>query len=143
MSLRSDIQCLLPRYAEEIKEYGSVVLAINIPTLSEPFIYLERVRDPERYIEETLEGIEEKYPWGDAELDIEYTKRLYFYLDFINAFDCGESIRFLGKVVRDGKVSFVWDKVTVQEGDSPLDVLWRALFNSTYGSKNIWFEINI
>ena len=143
MSLRLDIMCHLPRYAEEIKEYGGVVLAINLPTQSEPYIYLERVRDPEKYLTETLEGIEKKYPWGDAELDIEYTKRLYLYLDLISAYDCGESLKYLSKVVRNGKVSFVWDKVTVKEGDSPLEVLRRALFESTYGSKNVWFEINI
>lgn len=54
MSLRFDLQCFLLDYAEEIKKYGGVVLAINLPCRSEPFIYLEHTKNPERFLDEIL-----------------------------------------------------------------------------------------
>lgn len=88
MSLRLDIQSFLLDHTEEVEKYGGVVLAINIPYGYGTFIYLERTRSPKKYLEEILEDFRKKlrYPWDDAVLDLEYTKRLYLYLDWIDIY---------------------------------------------------------
>lgn len=149
MSLKFDIQHFLLDHAEEVEKYGGVVLAINIPGVYEPFIYLERTKNPEKYVEETLKDIDRlfKYPWGDAVLDLEYTGNLYLYLDWIDAFDVGESISFTSKLPtsKNKEPLFVLEHITVKEGDSPLETLRKILFESVYGyqTKEIYISFDI
>jgi hypothetical protein len=148
MSLRFDIQCFLLDHAEEVEKYGGVVLAINVPGVSEPFIYLERAGNPKKYLEKILKDIDRlfKYPWGDAVLDLEYTKRLFLYLDWIDEFDVGESISFTSKLPtsKNKEPLFVLERITVKEGDSPLETLRRILFESVYGhqTKEIYISFD-
>ena len=135
MSLKFNIRHFLLDHAEEVEKYGGVVLAINIPGVSEPFIYLERVKNLNRYLEETLERINElfKYPWGDAVLDVEYAENLYLYLDWIDEFDVGESISFSSRLPsNNNEPLFAQEDITIQEGDSPLETLRKILFESKY-----------
>ena len=135
MSLRLDIQHFLLDHAEEVEKYGGVVLAINIPYGYGTFIYLERTRSPKKYLEEILEDFKKKlrYPWDDAVLDLEYTKRLYLYLDWIDIFDVGESVSFSGRLPSNkNEPLFAQENITIQEGDSPLETLRKMLFESKY-----------
>lgn len=148
MSLRFDIQHFLLDHAEEVERYGGVVLAIKIPYGYGTFIYLERARSPKKYMEEILEDFRKKlrYPWDDAVLDFEYTKRLYLYLDWIDAFDAGESISFSGKLPSNAQGDlFAQEIITIHEGDSPLETLRKILFESVYGyqTKEIYISFDI
>ena len=74
-----------------------------------------------------------RYPWDDAVLDLEYTKRLYLYLDWIDIFDVGESISFSSRLPsKDNEPLFAQENITIQEGDSPLETLRKMLFESKY-----------
>lgn len=149
MSLRFDVQHFLLDHAGEVEKYGGVVLAVNIPHRSELFIYFERIKDPEKYVDETLENIDKlfRYSWGDAVLDVEYTGKLYLYLDWINdVFDVGESISFSSKLpTNNGEPLFTQESITVKEGDSPLETLRKILFESFYGyqTKEIYISFDI
>ena len=148
MSLRFDIQCFLLDHAEEVEKYGGIVLAINIPHGYGTFIYLERARSPKEYLEEILEdfGKKFKYPWDDAVLDIEYTKKLYLYLDWIDTFDVGESVSFSSRLrSKNNEPLFAQENITIQEGDNPLETMRKILFESVYGyeTQEIYISFDI
>lgn len=87
-----------------------------------------------------------KYPWDDAVLDVEYTKKLFLYLDWIDEFDSGESITFSCRLPSKGDGFLIaQDNITIQDGDSPLETMRRILFESVYGyqTKEIYINFDV
>lgn len=90
-----DILTFLKENIIKIMRYEKLILVLDIPSISTPFIYSIRIAeltdDPEDLLEK-ISSIARK-PEG-LKLNIDITNRYYTYLEWIETFDQGEEIEY-------------------------------------------------
>lgn len=90
-----DILTFLKENIIKIMRYEKLILVLDIPSISTPFIYSIRIAeltdDPEDLLEK-ISSIARK-PEG-LKLNIDITNRYYTYLEWIETFDQGEKIEY-------------------------------------------------
>ena len=90
-----DILTFLKENIIKIMRYEKLILVLDIPSISTPFIYSIRIAeltdDPEDLLEK-ISSITRK-PEG-LKLNIDITNRYYTYLEWIETFDQGEEIEY-------------------------------------------------
>lgn len=87
-----DILTFLKENIIKIMRYEKLILVLDIPSISTPFIYSIRIAELTDDPEDLLDSIARK-PEG-LKLNIDITNRYYTYLEWIETFDQGEEIEY-------------------------------------------------
>lgn len=124
-----DILTFLKENIIKIMRYEKLILVLDIPSNSTPFIYsirtAELTDDPEDLLEK-VSSIARK-PEG-LKLNIDITNRYYTYLEWIETFDQGEEIEYYYSEKNSTGKYFIPGIELVKEQDTPIKIFARMLF---------------
>lgn len=124
-----DILIFLKENIIKIMRYEKLILVLDIPSISTPFIYSIRIAeltdDPEDLLGK-ISSIARK-PEG-LKLNIDITNKYYTYLEWIERFDQGEKIEYYYSEKNSTGKYFIPGIELVKEQDTPIKIFARMLF---------------
>lgn len=124
-----DILTFLKENIIKIMRYEKLILVLDIPSISTPFIYSIRIAeltdDPEDLLEK-ISSIARK-PEG-LKLNIDITNRYYTYLEWVETFDQGEEIEYYYSEKNSTGKYLIPGTELVKEQDTPIKIFARMLF---------------